>query len=112
MPKKNKQLNAQCHDCGVKIELKGDEIRNGQLLHFKEGSDDIWVFKCNSCYNAPDGKELKKFRNCEVYSRVVGYIRPVQGWNKGKSLEYKQRKVYDPNKPEKMKKLKSLKDLR
>ena len=21
---------------------------------------------------------------CEVYSRVVGYLRPVQGWNKGK----------------------------
>lgn len=25
---------------------------------------------------------------CEVYSRVVGYLRPVQGWNKGKKEEY------------------------
>lgn len=31
---------------------------------------------------------------CEVYSRIVGYIRPVQQWNKGKLQEYKQRKVY------------------
>ncbi len=32
---------------------------------------------------------------CEVYSRVVGYLRPVQGWNKGKKEEYAMRKVYD-----------------
>jgi len=28
----------------------------------------------------------------EVYSRVVGYYRPVQNWNKGKQEEFKQRK--------------------
>jgi ribonucleoside-triphosphate reductase len=31
---------------------------------------------------------------CEVYSRVVGYLRPVQQWNKGKVSEYARRKVY------------------
>jgi ribonucleoside-triphosphate reductase len=31
---------------------------------------------------------------CEVYSRVVGYIRPVSSWNKGKKSEYAQRKDY------------------
>lgn len=31
---------------------------------------------------------------CEVYSRVVGYLRPVQSWNKGKKEEFKLRKVY------------------
>ena len=31
---------------------------------------------------------------CEVYSRVVGYIRPVQQWHKGKKTEYKERKEY------------------
>ncbi len=29
--------------------------------------------------------------DCEVYSRVVGYIRPVQQWNKGKKQEFKDR---------------------
>jgi len=28
---------------------------------------------------------------CEVYSRVVGYLRPVRQWNKGKKAEFTQR---------------------
>jgi len=31
---------------------------------------------------------------CEVWSRVVGYWRPVDKWNKGKKEEFKDRKVY------------------
>jgi len=31
---------------------------------------------------------------CEVYSRVVGYLRPVQQWNLGKQQEFKERKEY------------------
>ncbi len=31
---------------------------------------------------------------CEVYSRVVGYLRPVQQWHKGKTQEFKERKVF------------------
>lgn len=30
----------------------------------------------------------------EVYSRVVGYFRPVQQWNKGKQAEFKNRKTF------------------
>ena len=37
-------------------------------------------------------KELKV--PVEVYSRVVGYFRPVNQWNKGKQEEYRDRKVY------------------
>ncbi|MDD5698771.1 MAG: anaerobic ribonucleoside-triphosphate reductase [Victivallaceae bacterium] len=33
-------------------------------------------------------------RQCEVYSRVVGYFRPVADWNKGKKEEFKNRKVF------------------
>lgn len=32
---------------------------------------------------------------CEVYSRIVGYIRPVNQWNKGKQAEFKNRKTYN-----------------
>ncbi|HOO70476.1 MAG TPA: anaerobic ribonucleoside-triphosphate reductase [Spirochaetota bacterium] len=28
----------------------------------------------------------------EVYSRVVGYFRPVNQWNKGKQEEFRERK--------------------
>lgn len=31
---------------------------------------------------------------CEVYSRIVGYLRPVQQWNNGKKEEFKWRKEY------------------
>jgi len=31
---------------------------------------------------------------CEVFSRVVGYLRPLQHWNKGKKEEFKERKTY------------------
>lgn len=33
---------------------------------------------------------------CEVWSRVVGYFRPVQEWNKGKKSEYAEREEYLP----------------
>ncbi|MDD3032542.1 MAG: ribonucleoside triphosphate reductase [Candidatus Pacebacteria bacterium] len=31
---------------------------------------------------------------CEVYSRVVGYLRPVSQWNEAKQQEFKDRKVF------------------
>jgi anaerobic ribonucleoside-triphosphate reductase len=31
---------------------------------------------------------------CEVYSRIVGYLRPVQQWNIGKKEEFEQRKEF------------------
>lgn len=33
-------------------------------------------------------------KSCEVFSRVVGYLRPVNQWNKGKKEEYKDRKEF------------------
>jgi len=36
---------------------------------------------------------------CEVYSRVVGYLRPVDMWNRGKRQEFKDRVVYGSVKP-------------
>lgn len=34
----------------------------------------------------------------EVYSRVVGFYRPVQQFNKGKQAEFIDRKEFDANK--------------
>jgi ribonucleoside-triphosphate reductase len=31
--------------------------------------------------------------SCEIYSRVVGYLRPVQQWNRGKAAEFIMRKT-------------------
>ena len=32
---------------------------------------------------------------CEVYSRVVGYLRPISQWNEGKAEEFKRRSSFD-----------------
>ena len=34
-----------------------------------------------------------KRQPCEVFSRVVGYIRPVHQWNPGKQSEFGDRKM-------------------
>ena len=41
------------------------------------------IFQCPECGT-----------DTEVYSRVVGYYRPVQRWNHGKQEEFKQRQEY------------------
>lgn len=38
----------------------------------------------------------KKKVPVECYSRVVGYFRPVEQWNKGKKEEFAERKTQDP----------------
>jgi hypothetical protein len=38
-------------------------------------------------------KDVKRVP-CEVYSRIVGYLRPVQDWNEGKQQEFAERKAY------------------
>lgn len=52
---------------------------------------------CPSCgYVAGEHALCPKCEDeCEVYSRVVGYLRPVQQWNKGKKQEFCTRKTYD-----------------
>ena len=33
-------------------------------------------------------------KECEIYSRITGYYRPVRNWNNGKVEEFKDRKEY------------------
>ena len=37
-------------------------------------------------------------QECEIYSRVCGYYRPVARWNKGKKEEFKERVTFDVRK--------------
>ena len=39
-------------------------------------------------------------QKCEVYSRIVGYLRPVNQWNEGKQEEFKERVTFDKDLPE------------
>ncbi len=86
---------SRCFDCNKKIEINGQTINNGYLLCYKDGDEEIKTYKCKECYDK--NPALSNFRNCEVYSRVVGYIRPVSQWNIGKKREYGDRKEFTNN---------------
>ena len=74
-------LNNNCHDC--KKELEHDE----EFMPYSTGQ-----VKCKSCHQKDP--VLRNFQECEVYSRVVGYIRPVEQWNSGKQAEFGDRKEF------------------
>jgi hypothetical protein len=84
--------NAVCHDCKKEIEIDGEEIKNAVYLSYDNNGEKINVFKCNECYEK--NPSLTNFQKCEVYSRVVGYIRPVEQWHKGKKQEFEERKEF------------------
>lgn len=46
---------------------------------------------------------------CEVYSRIVGYLRPVSQWNIGKKEEFKDRKEFKLSTPKTVKSIKTAK---
>jgi ribonucleoside-triphosphate reductase len=48
-------------------------------------------FKCEECF---EKDPILHDIECEVYSRCVGYLRPVSQWNEGKKEEFKDRKGY------------------
>lgn len=92
---KNKKMF--CHDC--KKELKttnNQEFENGKMLVYEQAGNKIIAFKCNDCFHK--NQSLKDYQSCEVYSRVVGYLRPVQQWNEGKQHEFSERKEYQNKK--------------
>lgn len=39
----------------------------------------------------------KKRQKCEVFSRSMGFIRPVDNFNIGKRAEYEERKTFKEN---------------
>ena len=38
-------------------------------------------------------KEIKRTK-CERYSRIVGYLRPIEQWNEGKRAEFDDRVMF------------------
>lgn len=73
-----------CHDCKKEL-LKGD-----YCYSYKQNEQEF--LKCETCHSKDS--ILRNFQPMEVYSRVVGYIRPVAQWNKGKQTEFSDREEY------------------
>lgn len=72
-----------CFDCKKKLK------KTEEFIHYVR--EDKNFFKCKKCH---EEEPLLYFQPCEVFSRVVGYIRPIQNWHPGKQAEFKDRKVF------------------
>ena len=86
----------KCHDCGCDVKVialpmeDGIHIRGGSIY---EPAKDHFFLKCDACF-AQD-RLLRNYQDCEVYSRVVGYLRPVGQWNDAKAQEFRDRGLFD-----------------
>lgn len=56
----------------------------------KEAKDNTLYDPKDSSISVPEEDRQK----CEVFSRVMGYLRPVSEWNTGKRQEYADRVPY------------------
>jgi len=87
-----------CHDCQANItvvaHIKDDgelQISGGALYNptmDAEGHKQVFL-KCDTCFDADPS--LRDYSPVETYSRVVGYLRPVQQFNPGKQAEFDKR---------------------
>jgi hypothetical protein len=89
-------MTQKCDCCGNVIQEAdlggGLELVDGKCLKFKDDSGEYFVVRCDSCF-AKD-QSLTNYKETEVYTRTVGYFRPVQQFHKGKQEEYKDRKEF------------------
>ena len=84
-----------CHDCsaGCNIHIRamkeGITITGGSVY---EPEHNKFFLKCDKCFQ--EHPLLENYQDCEVYARVVGYLRPVAQWNPAKKAEFKDRTMY------------------
>jgi len=57
-------------------------------LNYNEDRDSNLILEDGTLISAEERQKA------EVYSRVVGYLRPVEQWNDGKQTEFADRKTY------------------
>ncbi len=88
------ELSGKCQCCDIPVTIsiflsEMEPYGNGGFAYRSPGPP---VFKCYKCLER-DNNVIHPQR-CEVFSRVVGYLRPVQHYNLGKKEEFKTRINY------------------
>jgi transcription elongation factor Elf1 len=96
-------LEFTCHDCGAAVRVTAARDDQGVVLTPRDGAagyypqlnsgEKEYFVKCALCYQAQP--RLTRFNPTEVYTRIVGYYRPVNQWNRGKKEEYRHRKLFE-----------------
>ena len=91
-------FSGKCHDCreqvivNVDLDETGELTVSGGAVYNSKIDEDLLFLKCDQCFERD--KVLRNFQPCEVYSRIVGYLRPVNQWNPGKKAEFNNRLNY------------------
>ena len=108
------EYKGKCHECGKDVtvcsfrdkETGAITIEGGAVYNPLVGTPpaEHIILKCDGCFKVDP--VLRNYQSCEVYSRVVGYIRPVSGWNRGKIEEFRQRKEFVVEEPNPLKDVK------
>lgn len=89
-----------CHDCKETVQVSATirqgkiAVTGGAVYEVKVNKEDRLFLKCPNCFTG--NRTLTNFRPTEIYSRIVGYMRPVGAWNGAKQAEFKMRKTVRP----------------
>lgn len=90
-------MQGTCHDCKRKVEFyafwQDGLVKTTLPFWYIHSNIETQCFcKCEDCYI----KEplLTHFQEAEVWSRVVGYLRPIKAFNPGKKTEKAMRKDF------------------
>jgi len=91
----NLGFEGHCNDCQKEIVVKVDNIEgelkiSGGAVYEPDMSQ--YYLKCDKCFE--QDKILRNFRDNEVYSRIVGYLRPIKQWNPAKQAEFEDRTLF------------------
>lgn len=91
------KITCVCIDCGKEFILNAERVEDEegkQSIDLTGGvigkRDHQYLCKCDECYEKDNNFGSK----CEVYSRVVGYLRPKEQMNDAKREEFDMRVNY------------------
>ena len=96
-----------CHVCKEKtcVEIGKTKENSFQIAggavyqtHNPTNEEETFRVKCPRCFELDN--ILRNYQECEVYSRVVGYLRPISQYNPGKKQEFNDRENFDIEKEE------------
>lgn len=78
----------KCHDCGCEVAVSVGQSKISGGAVYLNGD----YLKCDTCF--VENPNLENYRECEVYSRIVGYLRPVRQWNEAQAEMFKDRRMF------------------
>ena len=92
-------FEGKCHDCATKVKINAEAQEEGVNVTggaiYEPIVDKGYFLKCEKCYS--NNSTLRNFKATEVYSRIVGYYRPIKTWNEAQQAQFKDRKVFNIN---------------